>query len=66
MQFYQNTLAKQIIFQGKTAKGVKVVSSGLEYTLKARKGVVLAAGAVGFGPCILHFLAVTNLWSLSH
>lgn len=46
LRFYQNTLAKQIIFDGKTASGVKVESSGLGYTLKARKEVILAAGAV--------------------
>ena len=46
LQFYQNTLAKQILFQGKTVTGVNLESSGLNYTLEARKEVVLAAGAV--------------------
>ena len=46
LQFYQNTLAKQIVFQGKTVTGVDLETSGLRYTLKARKEVVIAAGAV--------------------
>ena len=46
LQFYQNTLAKQIIFQGNTATGVTLETSGLEYTVNARKEVIVAAGAV--------------------
>ena len=48
LQFYQNTLAKQVIFDGKTASGVKLETSGLRYTLKARKEVVIAAGVVNW------------------
>ena len=46
LKCYQNTLGKQIIFDGMKAVGVKVESSGQQYTLSARKEVVLAAGAV--------------------
>ena len=48
LKFYQNTLAKQIVFDGKIATGVKVESSGATYTLTARKEVILAAGAVSW------------------
>ncbi|KAI0466496.1 putative glucose-methanol-choline oxidoreductase [Xylaria cf. heliscus] len=44
---YQLTQAKRIIFDGKTAKGVVVDTQGLEYTLSARKEVILSAGVFG-------------------
>ena len=46
LQVYQRTLAKQIVFKGKTAIGVQVVTEGVSYTLSARKEVILAAGPV--------------------
>ena len=47
-QIYQRTLAKRIIFnKNKTAVGVAVSTSGVPYTLSARKEVILAAGVVG-------------------
>ena len=48
LQFYQDSLAKRIIFDGKSANGVKLETSGLKYTLKARKEVVVAAGVVSW------------------
>ena len=47
LQIYQQTLAKRILFDvNKTATGVKVATVGIEYTLSARKEVILAAGPV--------------------
>ena len=42
---YHNTLAKKILFNGKRASGVLVNTSGLAYTLEAKKEVILSAGA---------------------
>ncbi|KAI0877920.1 putative glucose-methanol-choline oxidoreductase [Hypoxylon argillaceum] len=44
---YQLTQAKQIIFKGNTATGVIVDTEGLQYTLSARKEVILSAGVFG-------------------
>ncbi|KAI4247654.1 MAG: hypothetical protein L6R42_009553, partial [Xanthoria sp. 1 TBL-2021] len=45
---YQSTLAKKILFNGnKTATGVVVDTRGREYTLRATKEVILAAGVFG-------------------
>ncbi|CAD6442953.1 41bc22b2-53f8-4e3f-aa10-f22bb75edc66 [Sclerotinia trifoliorum] len=41
---YPNTLAKQILFDGKKATGVRVNTAGWEYILSAKKEVILAAG----------------------
>jgi choline dehydrogenase len=41
-----NTLAKRIIFEGKSAVGVAVSSNGQDYVLSATKEVILSAGAV--------------------
>ena len=46
LQIYQRTLAKQILFDGKTATGVRVVTAGTSYVLSAKKEVILAAGPV--------------------
>jgi choline dehydrogenase len=46
LQYYIRTLAKKIIFDGKTATGVQVTTAGKTYTLHARKEVILAAGAL--------------------
>ena len=47
LRVYQRSLAKHILFNSnKTATGVHVVTAGLDYTLSARKEVILAAGAV--------------------
>ena len=42
---YKDTLAQRILFAGTRATGVAVETAGLDYTLSARKEVVLAAGA---------------------
>lgn len=43
---YQSTLAKKVLFDlEKTANGVLVESDGVEYTLSARKEVIVSAGA---------------------
>ncbi|KAI1364948.1 putative glucose-methanol-choline oxidoreductase [Xylaria arbuscula] len=44
---YHLTLAKNIIFSGNDAKGVIVNTQGLNYTLSARKEVILTAGVFG-------------------
>lgn len=46
LQVYQGTLAKRIIFDGKAATGVSVSTNGVDYSLSARREVVLAAGPV--------------------
>ena len=46
---YQQTLAKKILFSAdKVATGVRIETAGIQYTLSARKEVILAAGAVCF------------------
>ncbi|KAI1172190.1 putative glucose-methanol-choline oxidoreductase [Nemania sp. FL0916] len=47
LSVYQLTLAKRIVFDGKTATEVIVDTQGSEYTLSARKEVVLTAGVFG-------------------
>lgn len=43
---YQPTLAKKVLFDSeKTANGVLVESDGVQYTLSARKEVIVSAGA---------------------
>ncbi|KAL7626078.1 hypothetical protein AAE478_002848 [Parahypoxylon ruwenzoriense] len=44
---YQLTMAKKIIFDGKRATGVIVDTQGMEYTLSAKKEVILSAGFIG-------------------
>ena len=47
LQVYQSTLAKSIMFNSnKTATGVSVTTSGKNYTLNARKEVIISAGVV--------------------
>ncbi len=46
IQVYNNTMAKRILFDGKTAYGAVVSSGSDEYTLHATKEVILSAGAV--------------------
>ena len=47
LHVYHRTLAKQILFSGnKTATGVRVATDSVEYTLQARKEVLVAAGVV--------------------
>ncbi|KAL8765572.1 MAG: hypothetical protein Q9209_007403 [Squamulea sp. 1 TL-2023] len=43
---YKDTLAKQILIENRQAKGVKVVTSGVMYTINARKEVILSAGVM--------------------
>ncbi|TVY82049.1 Dehydrogenase [Lachnellula suecica] len=45
LKVYNGTLAKKILFNGKTASGVRVTTGGVEYTLSANKEVILSAGA---------------------
>ncbi|KAM0800964.1 putative GMC oxidoreductase, partial [Usnea florida] len=46
LQVYKQTLAQQILFNvDKTATGVSVSTSGINYTLSAKKEVILSAGA---------------------
>ena len=51
LQVYKNTLAQQVLFNTESGKsyatGVAVNTSGVLYTLSARKEVVVSAGAVG-------------------
>ncbi|KAI0182376.1 glucose-methanol-choline oxidoreductase [Xylaria flabelliformis] len=47
LSVYSLTQAKRIIFDGKIARGVVVDTQGLEYTLSARKEVILTAGVFG-------------------
>lgn len=47
LNFYKTTLVKKILLQDcKTATGVVVNTAGVEYTISARKEVILSAGAV--------------------
>lgn len=45
LNFYKNTLAKQILFTDKTATGVLVNTAGIQYTISAKREVILSAGA---------------------
>lgn len=46
---YKNTFAKHILFNDtKVATGVSVQTAGLNYTLFAKKEVIVSAGAVSF------------------
>ncbi|KAB8304231.1 hypothetical protein EYC80_003649 [Monilinia laxa] len=45
LKLFTRTLAKKIVFNGKTATGVVVAANGTEWTIKAKKEVVLSAGA---------------------
>lgn len=47
LKLFTRTLAKKIVFSGKTATGVVVAANGTEWTIKAKKEVILSAGAVG-------------------
>lgn len=42
---YTESLAKRILFNGKTAAGVRVDTGGKEYVLSATKEIILSAGA---------------------
>jgi choline dehydrogenase len=46
IKVYNNTMAKRIILDGKRASGAVADSGGVEYTLLARKEVILSAGVV--------------------
>ena len=47
LKLYTNSMAKKILFnESKTATGVSVQTGGKHYTLRARKEVILSAGAV--------------------
>ncbi|KAI0122231.1 putative GMC oxidoreductase [Daldinia grandis] len=44
---YQSAMAKKIVFDGTKATGVLVDTQGFEYTISARKEVILSAGVFG-------------------
>ncbi|KAI1805627.1 putative GMC oxidoreductase [Daldinia bambusicola] len=44
---YQSAMAKKIVFDGTKATGVLVDTQGFEYTISARKEVVVSAGVFG-------------------
>lgn len=44
IKVYNNTLAQKILFRGRTATAVRVSSQGLDYTLSARKEIIVSAG----------------------
>lgn len=47
LNFYKTSLVKKVLLQDcKTATGVVVNTAGVEYTISARKEVILSAGAV--------------------
>lgn len=54
---YQTAMAKKILFNNTTATGVLVDTQGFEYTLSARKEVILSAGVFG-SPQILQVSGV--------
>ncbi|KAK3342062.1 GMC oxidoreductase [Lasiosphaeria hispida] len=55
---YHLTLARKILFgANKTATGVRVDTMGAEYTLSARKEVILAAGVIG-SPALLQLSGI--------
>lgn len=45
LKVYTHTMAKRILFSGNSAQGVLVNTAGVEYTLRAKKEVILSAGA---------------------
>ena len=45
LKIYTNTMAKKVVFSGKTAKGVLASTGGQQFTLSAKREVILAAGA---------------------
>ncbi|KAF2205972.1 alcohol oxidase [Delitschia confertaspora ATCC 74209] len=44
IKLYPRTLAKKIVFDGKKASGVLVETNGAEYTLSAKKEVIVSSG----------------------
>ncbi|GAB7364530.1 hypothetical protein MBLNU230_g5337t1 [Neophaeotheca triangularis] len=46
IKVYAHTMARRILFHGNTATGVQVTSAEQNYTLTARKEVILSAGAI--------------------
>jgi choline dehydrogenase len=45
LKIYTNTMAKKVVFSGKTAKGVLASTGSQRYTLSAKREVILTAGA---------------------
>lgn len=45
-KIYNGTMAQKLVFKDTTATGVKVTTSGKDYTLSAKKEVIVSAGAV--------------------
>lgn len=46
LKIYKNSLAQNILFQNKTARGVAVSTNGTNYVLRATKEVIVSAGAL--------------------
>ena len=69
LQVYKNSMAQRILFGSDTgtpkASGVLVNTSGLLYTLEARREVILSAGAVGTLNVTLRKSANLNLVSIA-
>lgn len=60
IRVYNNTLAKRILFNNdSTATGVLVTSDAMQYTIFARREVILSAGAVSSNP-------VCVSWTTAH
>lgn len=63
---YPNTLAKRIIFSSnKTATGVELSTAGRTYTISAKRGVILSAGALQ-SPQLLMLSGVGPVSSLNN
>lgn len=49
LNFYKSTLVKKIILDNcKTATGIQVTTAGVDYTIAAKREVILSAGSVGY------------------
>lgn len=48
LKVYPRSTAKQVLFQNKTATGVRINTNGAEYILSANKEVILSGGAVSY------------------
>jgi choline dehydrogenase len=47
LKVYHHTTARKILFKGKNASGVTVVTAGTTYKLSAKKEIILSAGVFG-------------------
>lgn len=51
LRVYNQTMAQRILFNGTTASAVAVRSGNLDYTLFAKREVIVSAGAVSYSNC---------------